>query len=77
MPQFKVKRKAFGPKRPGAEHQLLEVGALVERVDNEKCGDTYEPVEPEAKAADGETVQAARGRAARAKDAPVEPEAKD
>lgn len=69
MPQFKVKRRAYGPKSPGARHRMLEAGEIIEA--DKLPSDAYEPVNDgeAATVASPAVVEEAKGRAKRAANA--------
>lgn len=66
MPQFKVVRKAFGPRMPGGRHELLAIGDVITA--EALPGDAYEPLDDggAAQAASPAAVASAKKRAARA-----------
>ena len=66
MPQFEVKRVAFGPNAPGGVHELLPVGTIV--VAETLPGDAYEALDngEVASVASPAAVAAATKRAASA-----------
>lgn len=62
MPQFKVIKKAYGSKKPGAPQELLLVGDIVEA---DTCpGSAYEALDGGAQVASPAVVSSAKKRAA-------------
>lgn len=64
MPQFKTIRKAFGPRTPGAHHELLQEGEVIEA--DKLPSDAYAPVEQGEASASPAAVRSAKRRAAAA-----------